>query len=162
MNLRAEAVIVGGGVIGTSVARHLACAGVRDVVRAERDARRLPPLIRTDGLLAAAYDTRDRWIPRLAEAMRQRAPALLGPPPHRRLGGPVREHTRPQRPDRRGAHGVAVHVRHRLLRARLPSRPAVGEVIRDLCLGRVPFLDISPLSAGRFAADAPRPEANPV
>ena len=38
----------------------------------------------------------------------------------------------------------------------------VGEVIRDLYLGRVPFVDVSPLSAGRFADDAPRPEANLV
>lgn len=40
--------------------------------------------------------------------------------------------------------------------------PAVGEVIRDLYLGRAPFLDVGPLSAERFAADAPRPEANLV
>jgi sarcosine oxidase subunit beta len=40
--------------------------------------------------------------------------------------------------------------------------PAVGEVIRDLYLGRVPFVDISPLSVERFTADAPRPEVNLV
>lgn len=40
--------------------------------------------------------------------------------------------------------------------------PAVGEVIRDLYPGRVPFIDVSPLSVDRFAADAARPEVNLV
>ncbi|MGW3465443.1 NAD(P)/FAD-dependent oxidoreductase, partial [Streptomyces olivaceoviridis] len=37
MDLRAEVVVVGGGVMGTSIAWHLARAGVRDVVLVERD-----------------------------------------------------------------------------------------------------------------------------
>lgn len=41
--------------------------------------------------------------------------------------------------------------------------PAVGEVVRDLVLGREPFVDVSPLSAERFArADALRPEFNVI
>ena len=36
--------------------------------------------------------------------------------------------------------------------------PAVGEVMRDLVLGRTPFVDVSPLDARRFAAGALRPE----
>ncbi|MFI8849736.1 FAD-binding oxidoreductase [Streptomyces sp. 891-h] len=41
--------------------------------------------------------------------------------------------------------------------------PAVGEVMRDLCLGRRPFADISPLSADRFRTGAEvRPEAHVV
>jgi glycine/D-amino acid oxidase-like deaminating enzyme len=40
--------------------------------------------------------------------------------------------------------------------------PAVGEIIRDLVLGRAPFVDVGPLHAGRFAADAVRPETNYV
>jgi sarcosine oxidase subunit beta len=36
--------------------------------------------------------------------------------------------------------------------------PAVGEVMRDLVLGRTPFVDVSPLDAGRFAAGALRRE----
>ena len=36
--------------------------------------------------------------------------------------------------------------------------PAVGEIVRDLVLGREPFVDVSPLSAERFGARAPRPE----
>jgi sarcosine oxidase, subunit beta len=38
--------------------------------------------------------------------------------------------------------------------------PAVGEVVRDLFLGRAPFADVSPLDAGRFALGLMRPETN--
>lgn len=38
--------------------------------------------------------------------------------------------------------------------------PAVGEVMRDLYVGKTPFVDVSPLHASRFAADAGRPELN--
>ena len=40
--------------------------------------------------------------------------------------------------------------------------PAVGEIVRDLVLGREPFVDVSPLSADRFARGAARPEGNVV
>jgi sarcosine oxidase, subunit beta len=41
--------------------------------------------------------------------------------------------------------------------------PAVGEVVRDLVLGRTPAIDVSPLSVQRFAdPDALRPEFNVV
>jgi sarcosine oxidase subunit beta len=40
--------------------------------------------------------------------------------------------------------------------------PAVGEIVRDLVLEREPFVDVSPLSAERFAAGAVRPERNVV
>ncbi|MET9449031.1 NAD(P)/FAD-dependent oxidoreductase [Streptomyces cinerochromogenes] len=109
-----------------------------------------------------ATDTHDRWIPRLAEAMGRRAPALLE---LRRTGGwaGLYENT----PDHNALIGEAPSVSRFLYATGFSGHgflqgPAVGEVIRDLYLGRVPFLDISPLSAGRFAADAPRPEANLV
>ncbi len=38
--------------------------------------------------------------------------------------------------------------------------PAVGEIVRDLVLGREPFVDVTPLSVDRFARAAPRPEHN--
>jgi sarcosine oxidase subunit beta len=38
--------------------------------------------------------------------------------------------------------------------------PAVGEIVRDLYLGREPFADIRPLSADRFSEDHLRPERN--
>jgi sarcosine oxidase subunit beta len=41
--------------------------------------------------------------------------------------------------------------------------PAVGEIVRDLYLGREPFVDISPFSADRFRAEAEiRPESHVV
>ncbi|MFI0806735.1 NAD(P)/FAD-dependent oxidoreductase [Streptomyces echinatus] len=106
--------------------------------------------------------THDRWIPRLAEAMTRRAPALLD---LRRTGGwaGLYENT----PDHNALIGEVPTVSRFLYATGFSGHgflqgPAVGEVVRDLYLGRIPFLDISPLSAGRFAADAPRPEANLV
>ncbi len=40
--------------------------------------------------------------------------------------------------------------------------PAVGEVVRDLVLGKEPFVDVSPLAVDRFALEAPRPEQNVI
>ncbi|WP_210575169.1 FAD-binding oxidoreductase [Streptomyces sp. GESEQ-4] len=109
-----------------------------------------------------ATDPHDRWIPRLAEAMRRRAPALLD---LRRTGGwaGLYENT----PDHNALIGEATSPSRFLYATGFSGHgflqgPAVGEVLRDLYLGRVPFVDVSPLSAGRFAADAPRPEANLV
>ncbi|MFI2436128.1 NAD(P)/FAD-dependent oxidoreductase [Streptomyces sp. NPDC018693] len=109
-----------------------------------------------------ATDPHDRWIPRLAEAMARRAPALLDLP---RTGGwaGLYEVT----PDHNALIGEATSVSRFLYATGFSGHgflqsPAVGEVVRDLYLGRVPFVDVTPLSAGRFAADAPRPEANRV
>ncbi|GAB2713523.1 NAD(P)/FAD-dependent oxidoreductase [Streptomyces bullii] len=107
-------------------------------------------------------DTHDRWIPRLCAAMERRAPALLD---LRRTGGwaGLYEIT----PDHNALIGEATSVTRFLYATGFSGHgflqgPAVGEVVRDLYLGRVPFVDVQPLSAGRFAADAPRPEANLV
>ena len=40
--------------------------------------------------------------------------------------------------------------------------PAVGEIVRDLVLGREPFVDVAPLSVDRFANAVPRPEHNVI
>ena len=40
--------------------------------------------------------------------------------------------------------------------------PAIGEVVRDLYLGREPFVDVSPLAVERFEHSAPRPEHNVI
>ncbi len=40
--------------------------------------------------------------------------------------------------------------------------PGVGEIMRDLVLGREPFVDVSPLTAERFALHTPRPEHNVI
>ncbi|MEU5635653.1 NAD(P)/FAD-dependent oxidoreductase [Streptomyces rishiriensis] len=109
-----------------------------------------------------ATDTHDRWIPRLAAAMERRAPALLD---LRRTGGwaGLYEVT----PDHNALIGEASTVSRFLYATGFSGHgflqgPAVGEVVRDLYLGRVPFVDVAPLSADRFAADAPRPEVNRV
>ncbi|MFJ2155032.1 NAD(P)/FAD-dependent oxidoreductase [Streptomyces sp. NPDC087856] len=109
-----------------------------------------------------ATDTHDRWIPRLADAMRRRAPDLLA---LRRTGGwaGLYENT----PDHNALIGEATSVSRFLYATGFSGHgflqgPAVGEVVRDLYLGHVPFVNVSPLSAGRFAADAPRPEVNLV
>jgi sarcosine oxidase, subunit beta len=109
-----------------------------------------------------ATDTHDRWIPRLTAAMEYRAPALLD---LRRTGGwaGLYEVT----PDHNALIGEASSVSRFLYATGFSGHgflqgPAVGEVVRDLYLGRVPFVDVTPLSADRFAADAPRPEVNRV
>ena len=40
--------------------------------------------------------------------------------------------------------------------------PAIGEIVRDLYLGREPFVDVTPLAVERFALHAPRPERNVI
>lgn len=109
-----------------------------------------------------ATDPHDRWIPRLCAAMERRAPALLD---LRRTGGwaGLYENT----PDHNALIGEATSVSRFLYATGFSGHgflqgPAVGEVIRDLYLGRAPFLDVRPLGAGRFAADASRPETNLV
>ncbi|PBC60110.1 sarcosine oxidase subunit beta [Streptomyces sp. Tue6028] len=106
--------------------------------------------------------THDRWIPRLYEAMRHRAPALLD---LRRTGGwaGLYEVT----PDHNALIGEARSLSRFLYATGFSGHgflqgPAVGEVVRDLYLGRAPFVDVGPLSADRFAADAPRHEVNVV
>ncbi|MFE6332251.1 NAD(P)/FAD-dependent oxidoreductase [Streptomyces sp. NPDC057798] len=106
--------------------------------------------------------THDRWIPRLCAAMERRAPGLLD---LRRTGGWAGLYE--QTPDHNALIGEATSVSRFLYATGFSGHgflqgPAVGEVLRDLYLGRVPFVDVSPLSADRFAADALRPEANRV
>jgi len=109
-----------------------------------------------------ATDTHDRWIPRLCAAMEHRAPALLE---LRRTGGwaGLYEIT----PDHNALIGEASSPSRFLYATGFSGHgflqgPAVGEVLRDLYLDRVPFVDISPLGVERFAADAARPEVNLV
>ncbi len=91
-----------------------------------------------------ATDTHDRWIPRLADAMRRRAPDLLE---LRRTGGwaGLYENT----PDHNALIGEATSVSRFLYATGFSGHgflqgPAVGEVVRDLYLGHVPFVDVSP------------------
>lgn len=104
--------------------------------------------------------TDDGWLPRLSEAVAHRAPRLSDvgiahgwaglyevTPDHNALIGEAT-----QLPGFFYATGFSGHG---FLQA-----PAVGEVVRDLVLGRTPFTDVSGFSADRFAGTAPRPELN--
>ena len=70
----------------------------------------------------------------------------------RRLVGRLRDDAGPQRADWRGAAGATPG---RFLYATgfsghgFQQAPAVGEIVRDLYLGREPFVDVSPLAAGQ-------------
>ncbi len=104
----------------------------------------------------------DDWLPDLTEAMERRAPALLDvgmahgwsglyedSPDHNALIGETSGLSRFLYVTGFSGHGFL-------------QGPAVGEVVRDLYLGREPFVDISPLSADRFTAGGARPEHNIV
>jgi sarcosine oxidase subunit beta len=110
----------------------------------------------------SGFDERrtEDWIPALTEIAARRAPAVLEAgiaggwaglyevtPDHNALIGEA------QAPGRfLYATGFSGHG---FLQA-----PAVGEIVRDLYLGREPFVDVAPLSADRFSAHGLRPERN--
>ncbi|MFG1997666.1 NAD(P)/FAD-dependent oxidoreductase [Spirillospora sp. NPDC048911] len=104
----------------------------------------------------------DAWLPRLGEAMAARAPGLLDvgiatgwaglyevSPDHNALIGEAPGAGRFLYATGFSGHGFL-------------QGPAVGEVIRDLYLGREPFVDVSPLDARRLEGDLLRPEMNCV
>ncbi|SFQ59923.1 sarcosine oxidase subunit beta [Amycolatopsis arida] len=108
-------------------------------------------------------DYSDAWLPRLGAAIETRAPRLLDvgladgwaglyevTPDHNALIG---------RADAPSNFLYATGFSgHGFLQA-----PAVGEVVRDLCLGHAPVVDVRPLSARRFAGSAQlRPETHIV
>ncbi|QMU78294.1 FAD-binding oxidoreductase [Streptacidiphilus sp. PB12-B1b] len=104
----------------------------------------------------------ERWLPGLCQAMERRAPGLLD---RRTTGGwaGLYEVT----PDHNALIGSAVGLSRFLYATGFSGHgflqgPAVGEVVRDLVLGREPFVDVTPLRADRFAAHDLRPEANCV
>ena len=104
----------------------------------------------------------DTWLPRLTEAMGRRAPSLLDVGLTGGWAG-LYEVT----PDHNALIGEADGVARFLYATGFSGHgflqgPAVGEIIRDLYLGREPFVDISPLDARRFQYDGPRAEWNVV
>jgi sarcosine oxidase subunit beta len=106
-------------------------------------------------------DVDDAWLPDLTEAIERRAPALLDVGVATSWAG-LYEVT----PDHNALLGEAPSPAcgGRFLYATgfsghgFLQGPAVGEILRDLYLGREPFVDVTPLSAGRFATGALRPE----
>ncbi|MFF9897711.1 NAD(P)/FAD-dependent oxidoreductase [Streptomyces longispororuber] len=104
----------------------------------------------------------DAWLPRLSEAMSVRAPRLLEAGIATGWAG-LYEVT----PDHNALIGEAPGPGRFLYATGFSGHgflqgPAVGEVVRDLYLGRRPFVDISALSSERFLHGAPRKELNCV
>ncbi|MFG1814223.1 NAD(P)/FAD-dependent oxidoreductase [Kribbella sp. NPDC049174] len=104
----------------------------------------------------------DTWLPRLTETMERRAPSLLDVGLTGGWAG-LYEVT----PDHNALIGEADGVSRFLYATGFSGHgflqgPAVGEIIRDLYLGREPFVDISPLHARRFHLNTARAEWNVV
>lgn len=108
------------------------------------------------------WDYSEEWMPDLVDAMEHRAPALLDVGiAHRWVG--MYEVT----PDHNALLGEASDVSRVLYACGFSGHgflqgPAVGEVIRDLYLGREPVIDVSGFDAARFATGAHRGEVNIV
>jgi glycine/D-amino acid oxidase-like deaminating enzyme len=100
----------------------------------------------------------DGWLPGLGRAMQRRAPALMSAGIRSGWAG-LYEVT----PDHNALIGESATVSRFLYATGFSGHgflmgPAVGEVMRDLYLGRPPVIDVGQLSADRFAASMPRPE----
>ena len=98
----------------------------------------------------------------LAEAAERRAPAVARAPLRGGWSGLYE-----MSPDHNALIGEAAHVQRFLYATGFSGHgflqgPAVGEILRDLVLGREPFVDVGPLSVERFARDAARPELHVV
>jgi sarcosine oxidase subunit beta len=114
------------------------------------------------GLLFGTSDvcaTQDEWLERAEPVLRRRAPILLDAP---LAGGWWGDYE--MTPDHNALLGEAAAAPGRFLYATgfsghgFQQAPAVGEIVRDLYLGREPFADVSALAAGR----AERRERNVV
>lgn len=107
-------------------------------------------------------ETTDGWIPGLLAVAERRAPAVAAVGIRGGWAG-LYEVT----PDHNAILGEDERVGRFLYATGFSGHgflqgPAVGEIVRDLVLGREPFVDVAPLSAERFAGDALRPEFNVV
>ena len=95
-------------------------------------------------------DTQDEWLERAEPILRRRAPVLLDAPI---AGGWWGDYE--MTPDHNALIGEAAADPGRFLYATgfsghgFQQAPAVGELVRDLYLGREPFTDVSALCAGR-------------
>ncbi|HYO36452.1 MAG TPA: FAD-binding oxidoreductase [Geodermatophilus sp.] len=104
----------------------------------------------------------DAWLPRLGEAIERRAPELAGVGVASGWAG-LYEMT----PDHNALIGRADEVEGFLYATGFSGHgflmgPAVGEVVRDLYLGRETLVDVSGLGAARFRGAGVRPELNVV
>lgn len=102
----------------------------------------------------------DAWLPDLARVMQRRAPALMTAGIKSGWAG-LYEVT----PDNNALIGESGAIKRFLYATGFSGHgflmgPAIGEVLRDLYLGRPPSIDVGGLSAERFAASTARPERN--
>jgi sarcosine oxidase subunit beta len=107
-------------------------------------------------------DYTDAWLPTLVAAAERRAPAILRAGIRGGWAG-LYEVT----PDHNAIVGEAAAVSRFLYATGFSGHgflqaPAIGEVVRDLYLGREPVVDVAGLSAERFAAGRVRPERNVI
>ena len=104
----------------------------------------------------------DDWIPGLVEIAARRAPRIADAGIRGGWAG-LYEMT----PDHNAIIGESPGVSRFLYATGFSGHgflqgPAVGEILRDLVLGREPFVDVSPLAVERFGADELRPEFHVV
>jgi sarcosine oxidase subunit beta len=104
----------------------------------------------------------EAWLPGLGDAVERRAPAISEVGLSAGWAG-LYEMT----PDHNGLVGEATDMSRFLYAAGFSGHgflmgPAIGEVMRDLYLGRPPVVDVSALAATRFTGTGHRPELNIV
>ncbi|MDF2968578.1 MAG: dependent oxidoreductase [Nocardioidaceae bacterium] len=104
----------------------------------------------------------DKWLAGLSDAIERRAPSISDVGLAGGWAG-LYEMT----PDHNGLVGEAVDVSRFLYATGFSGHgflmgPAIGEVVRDLYLGRTPVVDVSSLTATRFTGDSRRTELNIV
>jgi glycine/D-amino acid oxidase-like deaminating enzyme len=109
-----------------------------------------------------SVETTEDWIPALMEVVRRRSPQIAEVGIRGGWAG-LYEMT----PDHNAIVGEASGVSRFLYATGFSGHgflqgPAIGEILRDLVLGRPTFADITPLSAERFRTSALRPEYNVV
>jgi sarcosine oxidase subunit beta len=107
-------------------------------------------------------ETTDDWIPSLMAVAARRAPRIAEVGIRGGWAG-LYEMT----PDHNAIIGAAASVSRFLYATGFSGHgflqaPAVGEILRDLALGKPTFVDVAPFSAERFRVAALRPEYNVV
>ena len=113
-----------------------------------------------DESVGFAQSRSDAWLPRLGEVIERRAPAIAEVGIASGWAG-LYEVT----PDHNALIGEAEQVSRFLYATGFSGHgflmgPAVGEVVRDLYLGRTPCVDVSGFTAERFRGSGVRPELN--